>query len=85
MLGDTDSGLYFALITKETDAQGGDVGAGITAAASWIAARLSAYQWLVTQRAPLTTSAARGIALAIWGRDLLGQSRLQARNAAAAP
>ena len=40
MLGDTDSERYFALITKETDAHGGDVGAGITAAASWIAERL---------------------------------------------
>ncbi len=38
--GDTDSERYFALITKETDAHGGDVGAGIAAAASWIAARL---------------------------------------------
>jgi len=38
--GDTDSERYFALITKETDARGGDVGAGIAAAASWIAARL---------------------------------------------
>jgi glutamine amidotransferase len=40
VLGDTDSERYFALITKETDAQGGNVGAGITAAASWIAERL---------------------------------------------
>ena len=40
VLGDTDSERYFALITKETDAHGGDVGAGIMAAASWIAARL---------------------------------------------
>jgi len=40
VLGDTDSERYFALITKETDGHGGDVGAGITAAASWIAARL---------------------------------------------
>ena len=40
VLGDTNSERYFALITKETDAHGGDVGAGITAAASWIAARL---------------------------------------------
>jgi predicted glutamine amidotransferase len=40
VLGDTDSERYFALITKETDAHGGDVGAGITAAASWIAGRL---------------------------------------------
>ena len=40
VLGDTDSERYFALITKETDAHGGDVAAGITAAASWIAAHL---------------------------------------------
>jgi predicted glutamine amidotransferase len=40
VLGDTDSERYFALITKETYAHGGDVGAGITAAASWIAERL---------------------------------------------
>ncbi len=40
VLGDTDSERYFALITKQTDAHGGDVGAGITAAASWIAERL---------------------------------------------
>jgi glutamine amidotransferase len=38
--GDTDSERYFALITKETDARGGDVAAGITAAATWIAANL---------------------------------------------
>jgi glutamine amidotransferase len=40
VLGDTDSERYFALITKQTDAHGGDVGAGITAAASWIAGHL---------------------------------------------
>lgn len=40
VLGDTDSERYFALITKQTDAHGGDVAAGITAAARWIAARL---------------------------------------------
>ena len=40
VLGDTDSERYFALISKQIDAQGGDVGAGITAAAGWIAARL---------------------------------------------
>ena len=40
VLGDTDSERYFALITQQTDAHGGDVGAGITAAASWIAERL---------------------------------------------
>jgi len=38
--GDTDSERYFALITKETDARSGDVGAGIAAAAAWIAAHL---------------------------------------------
>ena len=40
VLGDTDSERYFALITQQTDAHGGDVGAGIEAAARWIAARL---------------------------------------------
>jgi predicted glutamine amidotransferase len=38
--GDTDSERYFALITRQTDAHGGDVGAGIEAAARWIAAHL---------------------------------------------
>src|SRR6202012_4274178 len=37
VLGDTDSERYFALITQQTDAHGGDVGAGIAAAAGWIA------------------------------------------------
>jgi len=40
VLGDTDSERYFALITQQTDAQGGDVAAGIAAAARWIAASL---------------------------------------------
>ena len=40
VLGDTDSERYFALITQMTDAHGGDLGAGITAAARWIGARL---------------------------------------------
>jgi glutamine amidotransferase len=40
VLGDTDSERYFALITQQADAHGGDVGAGITAAAGWIADRL---------------------------------------------
>jgi predicted glutamine amidotransferase len=38
--GDTDSERYFALITQQVDAHGGDVAAGITAAARWIAERL---------------------------------------------
>jgi glutamine amidotransferase len=40
VLGDTDSELYFALITQQVDAHGGDVGAGIAAAARWIGERL---------------------------------------------
>jgi predicted glutamine amidotransferase len=40
VLGQTDSEHYFALITQQIDAHGGDVGAGIAAAAGWIAARL---------------------------------------------
>ena len=40
VLGETDSERYFALITKEIGARGGDVAAGIAAAASWIGARL---------------------------------------------
>ena len=38
--GDTDSERYFALMTQQIDAHDGDVAAGITAAARWIAARL---------------------------------------------
>jgi glutamine amidotransferase len=38
--GDTDSERFFALVTKEIDALGGDVGEGIAAAARWVAAQL---------------------------------------------
>ncbi|MGV9822092.1 class II glutamine amidotransferase [Nocardia xishanensis] len=38
--GETDSERFFALITKHIDAHGGDVTAGITDAARWIADRL---------------------------------------------
>ena len=38
--GDTDSERYFALIIQQVDGHGGDVAAGITAAATWIAANL---------------------------------------------
>ena len=38
--GDTDSERFFALVTKSADAHGGDVGAGIVAAAEWAAANL---------------------------------------------
>ncbi|MFJ6217071.1 class II glutamine amidotransferase [Streptomyces sp. NPDC092296] len=41
--GDTDSERFFALITRETAARGGDVGAGIAAAARWIAEHLPVY------------------------------------------
>ena len=40
VLGETDSERYFALITQQTEERGGDVGAGIAAAAGWIAAHL---------------------------------------------
>jgi glutamine amidotransferase len=40
VIGDTDSERYFALITQQVDVHGGDVAAGITAAATWIAANL---------------------------------------------
>jgi predicted glutamine amidotransferase len=38
--GDTDSERFFALITQQIDVHGGDVAAGITAAARWIGERL---------------------------------------------
>jgi glutamine amidotransferase len=38
--GDTDSERFFALATREIEARGGDAGAGLTAAARWIAAEL---------------------------------------------
>jgi glutamine amidotransferase len=41
--GDTDSERFFALITRETRAHGGDVTAGIEHAARWIARNLPVY------------------------------------------
>ncbi|MCW3050629.1 MAG: class glutamine amidotransferase [Solirubrobacterales bacterium] len=41
--GETDSERFFALITKETAAAGGDVGAGIARAARWVADELPVY------------------------------------------
>ncbi len=41
--GDTDSERFFALITRETAARDGDVGAGIEAACGWIAANLPVF------------------------------------------
>jgi predicted glutamine amidotransferase len=41
--GQTDSERVFALITKEADANGGDVGAAIVAAVGWIARELPLY------------------------------------------
>ena len=43
VLGETDSERYFALITREIAAANGDVTAGITAAARWIAQNLPLY------------------------------------------
>jgi predicted glutamine amidotransferase len=41
--GDTDSERLFALVTRETERCGGDVGAGIAAAARWVAGQLPLY------------------------------------------
>jgi glutamine amidotransferase len=41
--GDTDSERFFALITRETEAAGGDAREGITRAARWVAANLPIY------------------------------------------
>jgi predicted glutamine amidotransferase len=41
--GDTDSERLFALVTREIDRHDGDVGAGIAAAARWVAAELPLY------------------------------------------
>ncbi|MFJ4548919.1 class II glutamine amidotransferase [Streptomyces sp. NPDC088817] len=41
--GDTDSERFFALVTRETREHGGDVTAGITRAARWIAGHLPVY------------------------------------------
>lgn len=38
--GDTDSERFFALVTKEIDSTGGDVGEGLARAARWVAAEL---------------------------------------------
>ncbi|MGW7524117.1 class II glutamine amidotransferase [Streptomyces sp. NPDC054783] len=38
--GDTDSERFFALVTRETAAHGGDVSAGIASAARWVAGNL---------------------------------------------
>lgn len=41
--GDTDSERFFALVTRETEARDGDVGAGLTAALSWAAENVPIY------------------------------------------
>jgi predicted glutamine amidotransferase len=41
--GDTDSERLFALISRETERRGGDVGAGIATAARWVAEHLPVY------------------------------------------
>jgi glutamine amidotransferase len=52
VLGETDSEHYFALITQQIDAHDGDVGAGIAAAAGWIAARLPVSSLNIVVAAP---------------------------------
>lgn len=41
--GDTDSERFFALVTKQIDEHDGDVGAGLAAAARWVAEELPLY------------------------------------------
>jgi predicted glutamine amidotransferase len=41
--GDTDSERFFALVTREIDERDGDVGAGLAAAARWVARELPVY------------------------------------------
>ncbi|WEO99410.1 class II glutamine amidotransferase [Streptomyces sp. FXJ1.172] len=41
--GDTDSERFFALVTRETAAHGGDVSAGLVSAARWVAGHLPLY------------------------------------------
>ncbi|MCE6997347.1 class II glutamine amidotransferase [Saccharothrix sp. S26] len=41
--GDTDSERFFALVTRHVDACSGDIGAGIVAAARWVADHLPVY------------------------------------------
>ncbi len=41
--GETDSERFFALVTKQIDAHDGDVTAGLTAAARWVARELALY------------------------------------------
>jgi glutamine amidotransferase len=50
--GDTDSERVFALVTRESSAHGGDVGAGIAAAAGWIAAELPLFALNLVVAAP---------------------------------
>jgi predicted glutamine amidotransferase len=50
--GDTDSERFFALVTKETEQHGGDVTAGLVAAARWVAEELPLFALNVV----LTTS-----------------------------
>jgi predicted glutamine amidotransferase len=52
VVGDTDSERFFALVTKETEEHGGDVTAGLIAAARWVADELPLFALNVV----LTTS-----------------------------
>jgi predicted glutamine amidotransferase len=57
--GDTDSERFFALVTKETAAHDGDPGAGLVAAASWVAAELPLFALNCLLATPTDTWALR--------------------------
>jgi glutamine amidotransferase len=57
--GDTDSERFFALITRHIDASGGDIGAGITSAARWVAATVPIYSINIVLTTPTELFALR--------------------------
>lgn len=60
--GDTDSERFFALITRHIDANGGDIGdigAGITSAARWVAANVPIYALNIVLTTPTELFALR--------------------------
>ncbi|HEX4107595.1 MAG TPA: class II glutamine amidotransferase [Solirubrobacteraceae bacterium] len=57
--GDTDSERFFALVTKETEARGGDLTAGLTAAARWVAEHLPLFALNVLLATPESVWALR--------------------------
>lgn len=57
--GETDSERFFALITRHIDANGGDIGAGITSAARWVAATVPIYSINIVLTTPTELFALR--------------------------